>query len=470
MTSAPYPHVFRAISRYVDVWNGTLRCFVSTGIPYVVYSMHQQHQNDTYQITSIVTKYEPHNSCETPQTPTTDNFITKKNFLTYATSSSDDLDENNNAYHTSLTGGILLVSPDVSKIFDYAEHGNFEGMNKVLQVHHTQAVQMKNEKEQTLLHVAVIFSFSYVWIRLLLMRESNPCAQDKDGYTPLHYAVEKDDVEMVKALTARFCIKLNTLPDAAIDKIHADCMRALTVTDKLGRTVFMLACYKGSLKCATYLNPQQTQDNFNMTDIYGDTSLHYAVARDDKYLTEMLLTGGKADVNGGELTRPSALDVAIFNQNSKLTELLLTNKGKSRCFIKRKTQNRTMFEDDLNLIIKRLPAASCKEEKQQVDTVNIDSSFKALESQHCTSATTVAEVVMGDDTLGKQATECDKTTVHQITVKNCHSDYASALIHYEKAIDIVEQLSLSLHDYVDIPDYYANRALIHAIHQEFDSA
>ncbi|CAF1276009.1 unnamed protein product [Didymodactylos carnosus] len=99
------------------------------------------------------------------------------------------------------------------------------------------------------------------------------------------------------------------------------------------------------------------------TDIYGDTSLHYVVARHDKYLTVMLLADGKAVINGGDVKRPSALDTTLFTQNSELKELLLSNNGKRRCLIKCKTQKRKMSQDDLKLHMQRLSTAPYKEEK-----------------------------------------------------------------------------------------------------------
>lgn len=85
------------------------------------------------------------------------------------------------------------------------------------------------------------------------MYRCNPCDQDKDGYTAAHYAVERDDVEMLKALTTRFYPGIKIFSDEQIDKIHENCLKALTIRDKNGLTVFMLACQYQSLKCLDYL-------------------------------------------------------------------------------------------------------------------------------------------------------------------------------------------------------------------------
>lgn len=87
----------------------------------------------------------------------------------------------------------------------------------------------------------------------MMMRGCDPCAQDIDGYTPAHYAVERDDVEMLKALTVRFHSQARPIPEEQIENTHRECLRALTMKTNQGLTVFMLACHHESLKCLTYL-------------------------------------------------------------------------------------------------------------------------------------------------------------------------------------------------------------------------
>ena len=87
----------------------------------------------------------------------------------------------------------------------------------------------------------------------MLMRGCDICTQDFDGYTAAHYAVERDDVEMLKALTFRFHSQARPIPEEQIEKTHRECLRALTLKTNQGLTVFMLACYHESLKCINYL-------------------------------------------------------------------------------------------------------------------------------------------------------------------------------------------------------------------------
>jgi hypothetical protein len=106
---------------------------------------------------------------------------------------------------------------------------------------------------QTVLHVLTIGGHSFKWIRLLLMRCCDPCSQDIDGYTAAHYAVERDDLGTLQALTMRFSSTLKPFPGHQMLAIHERSLLALTLTNQQGLTVFMLACHRESLKCFRYL-------------------------------------------------------------------------------------------------------------------------------------------------------------------------------------------------------------------------
>jgi ankyrin repeat protein len=92
------------------------------------------------------------------------------------------------------------------------------------------------------------------------MRGCDPCAQDQDGYTPIHYAIERDDVEMLKALTTRFCSEIKLFSEEKIMMIHNDCLKAISIRQKYGLTGFMLACYQQSIKCLNYLHGLEIND------------------------------------------------------------------------------------------------------------------------------------------------------------------------------------------------------------------
>ena len=105
------------------------------------------------------------------------------------------------------------------------------------------------------------------------MRGCDPCAQDQDGYTPVHYAIERDDVEMLKALTARFAAEVKLFSNEQIDTIHSHCLKAISVRQKHGLTGFMLACYQQSIKCLNYLLELQINDVDLQVTFFTETSL-----------------------------------------------------------------------------------------------------------------------------------------------------------------------------------------------------
>ncbi|CAF0879898.1 unnamed protein product [Didymodactylos carnosus] len=261
-------------------------------------------------------------------------------------------------YDTSITGFIIQTPADINLIFNYVEHGNYDAIQKVLNSHYKEAVQMRNDRNQTLLHAAVIYSFQYVSLRLLLMRGADPCAQDKDGYTPAHYAVERDDVEMLKALIVRLHAKVKAFSDREVSKIHERCQEALIIRENRGgMTPFMLACFKQAINCARYIHNMGI-DHVMRLDKHGDTSLHYAVARSDMAMTKFLIVECKVDVNGGDEKRPSPLDISIFNECSEIKELLIDNNAKSRCLLKRIVQKRKDIQNDIGVRLEGLTLAN----------------------------------------------------------------------------------------------------------------
>lgn len=93
------------------------------------------------------------------------------------------------------------------------------------------------------------------------MFRCDPCCQDIDGYTAAHYAVQRDDVEMLKALTTRIAELIKLFSDEQKTIIHESCLKALSVRENRGLTVFMLSCYHGSIKCLDYLASLQINDS-----------------------------------------------------------------------------------------------------------------------------------------------------------------------------------------------------------------
>lgn len=262
-----------------------------------------------------------------------------------------------NTFHDSVCGSILYSVPSQSpeEIFSYLRHNNLDGLKRSFDVNHREIVNMRNNRNETVLHVLVMLAYPYVWVRLLMMRGCDTCAQDVDGYTAAHYAVERDDVEMLKALTVRFQSQAKPISTEQVAHIHQQCLKALHIKEKRGLSAFMLACQRGSMKCLEYLIQLNLNDG-NCQDNFGDTCLHYAVARRNLPLIQILIEKCHADVNGGDSSRPSVLDVFQFNRQyqkanekqleDKIEQILSSNRARYRCNIRRIVNKRKSPSDN----------------------------------------------------------------------------------------------------------------------------
>ena len=206
-----------------------------------------------------------------------------------------------------------------------------------------------------MLHLLTIHTYPYKWVRLVMMRGCEISNQDKDGYTAAHYAVERDDVEMLKALTVRFHCRIKSFSDEYINTVYQRGFNALSLRTGQGLTVFMLACYHQALKCLDYLIELKIND-VHLHDQFGDTCLHYAVARRNEILAKKLVSQCQADVNGGNSIRPSILDVLQFNRelqrivdqtkDDAIESFLLTHQARNRCPLRRTYSKRKYSTDD----------------------------------------------------------------------------------------------------------------------------
>ncbi|CAF0979153.1 unnamed protein product [Rotaria sp. Silwood1] len=347
-------------------------------------------------------------------------------------------------YHKSICGSILYCSPtnSPSEIFSYLLHGKFDAFRRSLDVYHKDIIQIKNEYEQTVLHILTVRSYPYQWIRLLLMFECDPCCQDIDGYTAAHYAVERDDVEMLKALTMRIHHQIKIFSEEQTNALYEHCLKALSIREKQGLTVFMLACHHESIKCLDYLLELNIND-VNVQDNFGDTCLHYAVARRNENLVIKLLDRCNADINGGDNTRPSVLDILQYNREQRkpfdrtlddsIERILVRHKASNRCQIRRIVKKRKHSVDNDELVQSSL--SSC----------TVDSSTNS-EIEIARNYAQIALSLQNQSKLN-DAQEYYKRAMNSISNNNLDwADYAFnlALIHTihgenELAIDLLEQ-------------------------------
>ncbi|CAF0841104.1 unnamed protein product [Adineta steineri] len=279
--------------------------------------------------------------------------------------------QSSDLYHTSICGSILLPTATKcpSEIFSLLRHGKFDAFRQSMNIYHQDIIQMKNEYGQTVLHLLTIHAYPYHWVRLLLMHGCDPCCQDNDGHTAVHYAVERDDLEMLKALTTCFNSRITSFSEEKTAAIHERCLKALSIRDKHGRTVFMLSCQYESIKCLNYLIELNIND-VNLKDNFGDTCLAYAVARRNEILIDKLINQCLADVNDGDKNRPTALDILKFNrEQQKLSDrtkddsierILQINNAGNRYEIRRTFKKRQISTDNDEPTIYNLACLSVK--------------------------------------------------------------------------------------------------------------
>ena len=129
---------------------------------------------------------------------------------------------------------------------------------------------------RTVLH----YGFIHIEIVKYLITECNydPMVTDKDGKTVLHYAVERNRLDVVDYLVLT----------GSCDPILA--------ANKYGNTVLLFAAQNGFhnniiFKCLI----ENHKSNPMVTDEYGKTVLHYAVEQNRLDIVEYLLSTGQCD-------------------------------------------------------------------------------------------------------------------------------------------------------------------------------
>lgn len=126
-----------------------------------------------------------------------------------------------------------------------------------------------------------------------------------DGMTALHYATMNQNLDMVKLLDFH---------KANLNKANNERF-----------TPLIFAAQVGAFDIGEYLAFRKV--SLIAKDIYGAQALHYAVAYDDYYFTDMLLFYG-AHVNAKTKDLNTPLHLAALNNDTALVQLLIRHKAK----------------------------------------------------------------------------------------------------------------------------------------------
>ncbi|XP_018025047.2 ankyrin-3-like [Hyalella azteca] len=172
---------------------------------------------------------------------------------------------------------IIQLFSDVDKLFDAAEEVSNDFTALISQ--EFKYINVKNESAKTLLHVVILSGRSNVnVIKFLLKKGVDKNFPDINGNTPLHYAVENDNFEVVKLLLrvgAIYDVKNNAgkAPFELVDNRSATLLTSIDHLFSLIKSDSPESIMKESI-----ITNQDDRFNFilNTHDNQGKTILYYA--------------------------------------------------------------------------------------------------------------------------------------------------------------------------------------------------
>ncbi|MCG8340757.1 MAG: ankyrin repeat domain-containing protein, partial [Cytophagales bacterium] len=149
---------------------------------------------------------------------------------------------------------------------------------------------------------------------------------DKGGRTPLHWAAEEGNVEVVKALlekTVKISVKDgagDTPLDLAERKDYQDIVELLRGADADGNTPLHHAADKGDKDAAEELIAQGAKVNAKNNN--GETALHKAAEKGNQEVVDLLIEKG-ADVNATDSNGETALQKAAAGGHQEVVDALI---------------------------------------------------------------------------------------------------------------------------------------------------
>lgn len=144
-------------------------------------------------------------------------------------------------------------------------------------------------------------------VRYLISRHVNINVLDEYGSTPLHLAVQKGRLELVRIL---------------IEQGHA----SVHISAREGYTPLHLAASGGCLDIVRYL-VNEAKAKINVTDKLGNTPLHLAAKNGKPEVVEFLVKSMGINVNAVERSGNTPLDLAMKGGRSDVIECLVNNHG-----------------------------------------------------------------------------------------------------------------------------------------------
>lgn len=173
-----------------------------------------------------------------------------------------------------------------------------------------------DENGMNALHAAVQYVCNPLLFNKILSRISNLNAVTSRGDTALHMAVKKRRIRILKKLLNYDGIGYNP-------------------KDRDGKTPLQYAIQHGHGECVQVFIDQLDREEINVQDIYGNTAVHYAVEHNKPDILEQLVECTKVGINAKDNRNETPLGVATrkwrhHKTHTRCVELLKTEREKRK--------------------------------------------------------------------------------------------------------------------------------------------